>query len=121
MSFINIHVKRYLLSFLFMTTAACMLHKAACAQQKAIDSVSALLMKHTAEDSGKVDLMIKLSAFYQSGNLSKAEYHATRALELAEKIHDNRVACAAMSQLGSVLTWQRLSSKALNVYFRERE
>lgn len=118
--FFRMHVKRHFLSLL-LVVAAILLHPTSNAQQKAIDSMVALLQKHRAEDSGKVDLMIKLSAFYQSGNLSKAEYHATKALELAEKIRDNRVACAAMSQLGSVLTWQRLSSKALNVYFRERE
>ena len=91
------------------------------AQQRAIDSVSALLQKHPADDSAKVDLMVKLSAFYQAANLSKAEYYAKNAVQLAEKINDNRAACAAMSQLGSVYSWQRLSSKALAVYFKERE
>jgi len=91
------------------------------AQQRAIDSVSALLQKHPADDSAKVDLMVKLSAFYQAANLGKAEYYANNALQLAEKINDNRAACAAMSQLGSVYSWQRLSSKALAVYFKERE
>jgi signal transduction histidine kinase len=118
MSFINIKVSRFsfclwLLCFVFVQNIN--------AQQSAIDSVSALLQKHTAEDTAKVYLMVKLSAFYQAANLGKAEYYANNAVQLAEKINDNRAACAAMSQLGSVYSWQRFSSKALAVYFKERE
>jgi tetratricopeptide (TPR) repeat protein len=91
------------------------------AQQRAIDSISVLLQQHTTEDSTKVDLLKMLSSFYQSVNLSKAEYYALKALQTAEKIKDNDAICQSLSQLGSVYSWQRASTKALNTYFRERE
>lgn len=91
------------------------------AQQKAIDSFLTILEKHPAEDSARVDIIIKLSSFYQSINLGKAGQYATQALQLAEKLQDNRAICAAMSQLGSIYSWQRSSSKALDIYFTQRE
>lgn len=94
---------------------------AANAQQRAIDSLSRLLNYHTTEDSVRVDLFIKISSFYQGVNLGNAEIYATKAVQLAEKIKANSSIFAAMSQLGSVYSWQRQSAKALNTYFRELE
>lgn len=90
-------------------------------QQRGIDSLTKLLQNHTTEDSAKVDLMVKLSAYYQAANLGKAEFYASGALKIAEKLKDNNIICSVLSQLGSVYSWQRFSGKALDTYFRERE
>ncbi|MEP6845099.1 MAG: tetratricopeptide repeat-containing sensor histidine kinase [Panacibacter sp.] len=118
MNLINIKGEGLLLCLLVIS---CAFYQRAWTQQRDIDSISSLLQKYPAEDSVKVDLIKKLSSFYQAVNLGKAEFYATSALELAEKIKDNRAACSAMSQLGSVYSWQRFSSKALDIYFKERE
>ncbi|QEC68685.1 hypothetical protein FRZ67_15735 [Panacibacter ginsenosidivorans] len=119
MNVIYIKVRLLKLCFLLVWALAfpCFLH----AQQKAIDSIAALLQQHTTEDSVKVDLLKTLSSYYQAVNLSKSEYYALQALQTAEKIKDNNAICQSLSQLGSVYSWQRASAKALNTYFRERE
>ena len=105
----------------FMLSWFCIFCTAVNAQQRAIDSLSRLLNYHTKEDSVRVDLLIKLSGYYQGVNLGNAEIYATKALHLAEKIKSHNSIFAAMSQLGSVYSWQRQSAKALNIYFRELE
>src|SRR5260221_294749 len=79
MSFLNVKVSRFsfclwLSCFAFMQNTN--------AQQRAIDSVSALLQKHPADDSAKVDLMVQLSAFYQAANLGKAQFYLAFASKL---------------------------------------
>lgn len=99
----------------------CAFYQSLYAQQKDIDSLKLLLQKHTAEDSVRADLLIQLSQYYQSDNLNKAGSYAHDALSIAIKIKNDNSACAALSQLGSVYSWQRFSEKALEVFFREKE
>lgn len=116
MIFLNTKVSRY-----FLLPICFVIIQNAGAQQRSIDSLSNLLQNHPAEDSVRVDLMRKLSAFYQAENLGKAEQYAISAVQLAEKIDDPNATCASLSQLGSVYSWQRFSTKALSTYFKERE
>lgn len=119
MNLIKIRYRSILFSLLLLWYLAAYLP--VYGQHRGIDSISKLLEKHTTEDSAKVDLMIKLSAHYQATNLSKAELYASDALKIAENLKDNHAICSVLSQLGSVYSWQRFSTKALDTYFRERE
>jgi two-component system, sensor histidine kinase and response regulator len=116
----NLKYKR-LPVYLFLLLSGCLAyHQPLYSQKRGIDSIAKLLQKHIEEDSAKVDLMVKLSAYYQAANLSQAEFYASDALKVAENLNDDHLICSALSQLGSVYSWQRFSAKALDTYFRER-
>lgn len=84
-------------------------------QQKAIDSLLNVLKKHSLDDSSRVHVLISLSSNYQASNLKLSENYAAEAVDLAKEINSDAALCAALSQLGSVYTWERLSAKALEV------
>src|SRR5215510_1289924 len=91
------------------------------AQQKAIDSTLNIVSTHLQEDSFRLDALIHLSWLYQTSNLGNSEEYAKKALTLADKLNNDTLTCAALSQLGSVYTWQRKTTEALSIYFRQQE
>ena len=91
------------------------------AQQKVVDSLLNVIKAYPKEDSTKAGLLVELSMDYQASNLKAAESTALQALDIAEKINDNNSRCAGLSQLGSVYSWERLTTKALDAYFHEKE
>jgi signal transduction histidine kinase/predicted negative regulator of RcsB-dependent stress response len=91
------------------------------AQQKAIDSTLDIVNKHPLEDSFRLDALIHLSWLYQTSNLGSSEDYAKKALALSDKLNDDSLTCASLSQLGSVYTWERKTTEALSIYFRLQE
>src|SRR6266487_2520054 len=90
-------------------------------QQKAIDSTFIILKKHMKEDSVRVNALIYLSYLYQTNNLKNSEYYAKEGLQMTNKVNNDLLTCAALSQLGSVYTWERKTTEALSTYFRQHE
>jgi signal transduction histidine kinase len=93
---------------------------AAYTQKKAIDSTLNILNQHMTEDSVRVNALIHLSYLYQTSNLKNSEYYAKEALQVSNKINNDLLICAALSQLGSVYTWER-KPEALTTYFHQEE
>src|SRR5215471_13219228 len=98
-----------------------LLYSSSFAQQKAIDSTFNILSRHIKEDSLRVNALIHLSYLYQTRNLKTSEYYASQALQISEKINNDLLVCAALSQLGSVYTWERKTTEALSTYFHQDE
>lgn|GEM_PF-2789375 len=90
-------------------------------QQKAIDSTLDILKTHLKEDSLRTDALIHLSYLYQTSNLGNSEYYAKEALNVAEKLNNDTLVCAALYQLGSVYIWERKTTEALSTNFRLEE
>src|SRR3954468_23459135 len=90
-------------------------------QKKAIYSTLNILSQHMREDSVRVNALIHLSYLYQTSNLKNSEYYAREALQMSNKINNDLFMCAALSQLGSVYTWQRKTAEAIATYFHQHE
>src|SRR5436190_14727483 len=89
-------------------------------QKKAIDSTLNILSQHMKEDSVRVNALIHLSYLYQTSNLKNSEYYAREALQVSNKLKNDLLICATLSQLGSVYAWER-KTEALTTYFRQLE
>jgi tetratricopeptide (TPR) repeat protein len=90
-------------------------------QKKAIDSTLSVLRNHMKEDSLRGNALIYLSYLYQTSDLSNSEYYAKEALDIAGRLNNYPLTCAALSQLGSVYNWERKTTEALSTYFRLEE
>src|SRR6476659_6160364 len=90
-------------------------------QKRAIDSTLNILSQHMREDSARINALIHLSYLYQTSNLKNSEYYAREALQISNKINNDLLICAALSQLGSVYTWERKTAEAITTYFHQHE
>jgi two-component system sensor histidine kinase/response regulator len=90
-------------------------------QKKAIDSTLNVLKNHMKEDSLRANALIDLSYLYQTSNLVNSEYYAKEALGIVNRLNNEVLTCAALSQLGSVYNWERKTTEALTTYFHLQE
>src|SRR3954463_713995 len=68
-------------------------------QKKAIDSTLNVLKNHMKEDSLRANALIDLSYLYQTINLVNSEYYAKEALGIVNRLNNEVLTCAALSQL----------------------